>query len=568
MTLSKGGTVTGQIRKPDSTAQGGYTEPNSDEITLVAAANDGFTEFVMGTVVSDPVSRTITRYTISGFKYDIDYSLALMSSNGDLAFPSEGGVRFSQNESTATKSVNLTFRPSRGDCMVVAKRVSAGIQLRFVCSKALRNRTFDDGNLSLILTTSSVDSSGAAIASPDGTGSLISRELSADRKKLTVIYSTTSSEGMFSIRLAAYTSEVDQATGDNFMIDRVYDFYTGVQGVAAGKINNMNGGRVELEGDEDEDELGSIEFPPGTFALNGSTYALVGTTVTVELSKANNRGGLGHGVSALAAGGSSESSLASIRHTLPGGLYEAMQALREGRVGNYRTKASASASVDPFSSFYDIALPAGISHTLQQPARLTMSYDAALSSGDTSGLNVYYYNPDSRRYVLESAGRAVDADNATISVNVDHLSVFVVLAQAPVEGAAANEYTGAELKAHNFPNPFNNTRWKSISLNDAIAAGGYSAAAVPCVTQGTCVRVFIPRGTSGEMYLKIFNVAGELVREMQLTGYSAGTTTVWPWDGLNGSGEKVASGVYIGEVKVGSDKAFFKMAVIKSSKYQ
>ncbi len=92
--LVKGGTVTGQIRKPDSTATGGYTEPNSDEINLVAAANDGFTEFVMGTVVSDSVSRTITRYAISGFKPDIDYSLALMSNNGDMTFPSEGGVRF------------------------------------------------------------------------------------------------------------------------------------------------------------------------------------------------------------------------------------------------------------------------------------------------------------------------------------------------------------------------------------------------------------------------------------------------------------------------------------------
>ncbi|HOW89741.1 MAG TPA: FlgD immunoglobulin-like domain containing protein, partial [Elusimicrobiales bacterium] len=312
---------------------------------------------------------------------------------------------------------------------------------------------------------------------------------------------------------------------------------------------------------------GSVEFQPGTFALDGSTYALVGTTVTVELSKADSRENHGNGVSALSSGGGS-GGLASMRRTVPEGIYQAMQALREGRVGNYRTKAGANADVDPFSSFYDIALPAGISHALRQPARITLSYDTAISSGVVSDLNVYYYNPDSRRYVLENNGRAVDTDNGTISVNVDHLSVFVVLAQAPVAGATAYAYTGAELKAHNFPNPFNNTRWKSISLNDAIAAGGYSASATPCVTQGTCVRVFIPRGTSGEMYLKIFNIAGELVREMELTGYSAGTTTVWPWDGRNGSGEPVASGIYIGEVKVGSDKAFFKMAVVKSSKYQ
>ncbi|OGS08080.1 MAG: hypothetical protein A2270_03290 [Elusimicrobia bacterium RIFOXYA12_FULL_51_18] len=569
--LPKGGTVTGQIRKPDSTAVGGYTEPNSDEISLVTAANDGFTEFVMGTVVSDPVSRTITRYAISGFKPNIDYSLALMSDNNDMTFPSEGSVRFSQDESTATKSVNLTFRPSHGDCMVVSKRGGSGMRLKFVCSKAFRNRTAEDNNLTLILATSSVDSSGHAVSAPDGSGALSDIELSADRKQFTALYSTAASEGMFSIRLAAYTSEIDQATGDNFMIDRVYDFYTGVKSVAASKLNNMRGGRVELEGEEGDDERGAVEFPPGTFALDGSAYALVATTVTVEMLKADDLDGATAGTSALAAGKSGGGRLASVQRTLPKGLYNAMQALREQRVGNYKTRAvsGSGSTVNPFSSFYDISLPAGISHVLQQPARITLSYNTALSSGtDASDLNVYYYNPNSQRYVLESRERTLDRDNGTISVNVDHLSVFVVLAQAPADGATAYAYTGKELKAHNFPNPFNNTRTKSISLNDAIATGGYTAAAAPCTTQGTCIRVFVPAGTSGDMTLKVFNIAGELVREMQLTGYSAGTTNVWPWDGKNGSGAGVASGVYIGEVKVGGDKAFFKMAVIKASKYQ
>jgi len=565
ITLVKGGTVTGQIRKPDSTAPGGYAEPNTDEIDLVAAANDGFSEFVMGTVVSDPVSRTITRYTISGFKPGIGYSLALMSPNGDLVFPAEGReVQFSQDESTATKSMNLTFRPSRGDCMVVVKRVSAGTRLKFSCSKAFRNRTDNDNNLSLILTTSSLDSSGAALTAPNGAGTLSGLELSSDRKSFTAIYSTAAAEGRFSVRLAGYTSEIDQATGDNFMIDTIYDFYTGIRSEAAGKVNNMKGGRVELEGEDGEDERGAVDFPPGTFSLAGSTYAVVGTTATVGLRKADDLDGA-MGTSGISGGGR----VRIDKGALPDDLYEAMQALRERRVGNYRTKAGASVDVNPLSSFYDIALPAGISHVLLQPARITLSYDATLSSG-VAGYdpNVYYYNPDTQRYVLEANGKTVDRDNATISVNVDHLSVFVVLAQSPVDGATAYAYTGMELKAHNFPNPFNNTRWKSINLNDAIATGGYAASAVPCVTQGTCVRVFVPAGTSGEMYLKIFNVAGELVREIQLTGYSAGTTTVWPWDGMNGSGEKVASGIYIGEVKVGKEKAFFKMAVIKDPKYQ
>lgn len=566
--LVKGGTVSGQIRKPDSTATGGYTEPNTDEINLVAAANDGFTEFVIGTVVSDSVSRTITRYAISGFKPDIDYSLALMSSNGDMSFPSEGSVRFTVDESTGTKSINLTYRPSHGDCLAVSKRTSAGLRLRFVCSKAMRNRTAEDNNLTLVLTTSAVDSSGDALAAPNGTGVLSSVELSADRKQFTAIYSSAATEGMFSIRLAAYTSEVDQATGENFRIDRVYDFYTGVKAVAVSRMTNMRGGRVELESEENEDERGAVEFPPGTFALDGNSYALVTTTVAVEMLKADDLEGVtGVGVSALRG---SRPPLSARRGTVPEALYEAMQALREQRVGNYRTKAASggSAVVNPFSSFYDISLPAGISHVLQQPARITLSYDTALSSNTApDDLNVYYYNPGSQRYVLEASGRTLDPDNGTISVNVDHLSAFVVLAQAPVV-SDAYPYTGMELKAHNFPNPFNNKRTKTVAINNAIATGGYAEAAAACTTQGTCIRVFVPRGTTGEMKLKVFNIAGELVREMELTGYTAGATSVWPWDGKNDSGREVASGVYIGEVKVGGDKTFFKMAVIKDSRYQ
>jgi hypothetical protein len=35
------------------------------------------------------------------------------------------------------------------------------------------------------------------------------------------------------------------------------------------------------------------------------------------------------------------------------------------------------------------------------------------------------------------------------------------------------------------------------------------------------------------------------------------------WDGKNDSGNKVASGIYIGILKVGGNKAYWKMAVIK-----
>ncbi|MFH1619043.1 MAG: FlgD immunoglobulin-like domain containing protein [bacterium] len=569
--LQKGATLTGSIQKADPNAQGGFTSPSDDEVAAVAAANDDFTEFVFGSVETDAVSKMVERYTITGFKPGFVYALALLPKNGsDLVFPSEGSsVSFAVGESTAVKTVNLTFRPAVVDCSAVSRKVGNDqFQLKFNCSKAFRNMTTQDNDLSLIISTSALDSAGAALDSPDGTGYMLGSEsrLFANRRQVTAVYRKAAGESRFSVRLKAYASAVDQTTGDNFLIDKVYDFYTGIASVATARVANMQGGSLELEAAEDEAENSRTEFEKGTFAMEGALNASATIQVTVGIRRADNLNAAQ--TQALYAGSSVDEvrALYADPKAFPAGMFEAMKALKEQKVGNYRTRAGANADVTPFSAFYDIFLPAGISHVLRQPARITLTYDADLSSGtDTDDLNVYYYNPDSQRYVLESADRSIDEENHTVSVSVDHLSVFVILAQDPVSNPQL--YAG-ELKAYNFPNPFNNTRTKTKNTNKLVVSGGYDTTDPACTTQGTCIRVFVPPGVSGDMNLKIFNTAGELVKEEKLTGYTAGTTNVWPWDGKNSAGRQVASGVYIGEVKVGGKKAFFKMAVIKSSKYE
>ena len=63
--------------------------------------------------------------------------------------------------------------------------------------------------------------------------------------------------------------------------------------------------------------------------------------------------------------------------------------------------------------------------------------------------------------------------------------------------------------------------------------------------------------------IKIFDMAAELVRTMHADGLTAGTHNYIEWDGTNDHGEKVASGVYIGRLEIGSQTKTFKMAVVK-----
>ncbi|MEK9144478.1 MAG: FlgD immunoglobulin-like domain containing protein, partial [Elusimicrobiota bacterium] len=81
--------------------------------------------------------------------------------------------------------------------------------------------------------------------------------------------------------------------------------------------------------------------------------------------------------------------------------------------------------------------------------------------------------------------------------------------------------------------------------------------------RGTMIRVGLPAGLSGEGKIHIFNVAGERVKGITFTAGSGARFNYVEWDGTNDNGRDVASGVYFGEVKIGGQKKFFRMALIK-----
>ena len=166
--------------------------------------------------------------------------------------------------------------------------------------------------------------------------------------------------------------------------------------------------------------------------------------------------------------------------------------------------------VNPFSSFYDIFLPAGVSHFFPQgkEAQLCLMYDSGVS--DPASLNIYYYNQNTDEYLLEGQDKTVDTDNQRICVNIAHASVFTVL------GSSASVITGGgytgELGVLNFPNPFN-LKSKTVTLQNRDTAGSASQ-----TINGTMIKISLPPSMNGNIEIKIYDVVGEQVRTLDDSG--------------------------------------------------
>jgi hypothetical protein len=214
-----------------------------------------------------------------------------------------------------------------------------------------------------------------------------------------------------------------------------------------------------------------------------------------------------------------------------------------------------SAEVDPFSSFYDLFLPVGVSHFFPEgkEARLCLAYDDSVA--DPYALNVYYFNEATNEFLLESENKAVDTDNQRICVSLGHASVFTVLnsSASVISGAG---YTG-ELAVMNFPNPFN-LKTKTVTLQNP------GSASASQTVEGTMMKVSVPADIAGSLEIEIFSVSGERVRTIRDNIPAGGAHYYIEWDGRNDSGSKVASGTYVARMTIGGgNEKFFKMAVLK-----
>lgn len=124
-------------------------------------------------------------------------------------------------------------------------------------------------------------------------------------------------------------------------------------------------------------------------------------------------------------------------------------------------------------------------------------------------------------------------------------------------------FTGTEIEAFNFPNPFNAT------ARGFLFTGTKTSSQQTLRAEGsTVIRYALPANLGAgpvRVTLQIYDVAGELVRRLDFGSQTTGFYHYGDWDGKNEDGETVASGVYLGRLTIeGSSRSkIFKMAVIK-----
>ena len=574
ITLELGGSVSGKIVKRDG------SPPSEEEVAGVAAANFSQNEFVVGSIEFDPTARTVSAYHLSGFKPGVAYDLILLPKDKSSrpVLPPEG-VGFSVTSATTSLTdYTLSYPTDKPDCTADAKALgNSQFQVRIECTVALRKTSDADDDAAQIVYVSSRTgpdatsplSANTGHAAPNSTGKLLGpggetypsgREIAGTRKKITVIYRATSTaETAFSVHFTAYFADKDQTTGQHFLVDKIFDFFTGLDSDVDADISNIQGGEAELEPSGDDEtnskaERSKLAMSPGTFSQNdGSVCA--SCTVTLGISKHTDQS-LAKTLAVLNGGIMPQGIGAGVLpRSLPGEM--------EAALGAYRALATTMtvSGTQALSSFYSIFLPATIRHQLSQPADLTLSY-AASAATDTSKVNVWFYNATTGKYQKEDTNRRVDSDNQTITVKIDHLSTFVVLEGTPVENVART-FGGSGIQVAPFPNPADCITHSGIARNNLLGAGGNHNAFV-----GPMIRYSLPdsgRGDYRGTKIVIYNVAGERVRVIDQGSLEGGKTYYMPWDCRNETGRVITSGVYIGEVVWGKDRKLFKIAIIKGS---
>ncbi len=513
ITLRRGASLKGTITKPDGSG------PSTSEMNMVVGVDDDFQEFVFGTVDANSDTNIISGYSITGFKTGVDYSLIAISDSDDI-MELKTGIRFSTT--TEDRTLNLVFRPASPTVFVTQSRTGNHVSVRFFSTHKLRNLTPSDSDLNQILTLTS------------GRGTISSSSINSSRDTINMVYDIPANESSFKVRLR-FTSIVvdpDSLSGANFTFDKEFQIYGGVGRMRRVSIANATGGNAKMEG-----------IPMGESFSSGSFDVDRSSRVEVILLSATSLNDLSGAAPAAAPAARAQGVMGAAQRLGPAAYPSA----------SLFKAVNLAPAVSPFSDFYEVLLPAGISHTLKKDALLTLHYDATVA--DPSKINVYYFDPGNNVFLLEANKRVLDTKNKTITVAVNHASTFVVLQNnAPVVGA--NDYTGREIIVYNFPNPFN-LKTKTVALSNAPSA--------PTQTiSGTMIKYALPVGKTGTVKIEIYTMVGELVRTIVNDSPTGGAYYYLEWDGKNDGGKNVASGVYLARMTLnGGEEKFFKMAVIK-----
>ncbi|MEW6557065.1 MAG: carboxypeptidase regulatory-like domain-containing protein [Elusimicrobiota bacterium] len=507
LTLKVGAKISGEIKKPDG------KRPSKDELDIIVAATDDMADILVGQLKK--TGNEITGYELSGFQAGKSYNILFILPEGFELVPAVCGFTVAYSSYVNT-NYNLEYKPVKPVVFSRATRAGNKFTIYFELTSALRNTMPSDNDLSQIITIVS------------GNGELSDRYLAPNRKALSCIYTAPSSENRFVLKIKGYSRIINPETGTEFEIDEPFEYYCGIGAKNRIRISNLRGGKITLEGD-----ASNVQFLSGAFEVTSSTI-----TLYVEFTKAETYEELK--VTQSPTKGAPGFVIPRGAPAYSGNTYKAMETLK-------------TVGISPFSSFYEIMLPAGISRVLKKDAKLSLQYSSVTVS-DPTELNVYYYDEQNNVYLLEKKNKTVDTAANTITVSVNHASVFVLL-KSNLQTIVGNTYTGTEVIVYNFPNPFNLvSKTKNLTHSSQ-----------QITTKGTVIKYAIPPDYGNvDVKITIYNIVGELIREIEEGIKSGGYYYYTEWNGENDYQKEVASGVYLGKLEVGEHKhKFFKLAVIK-----
>jgi len=513
VTFQKGPVLLATLKMPDG------SPVTTSNVNFAAAVTADFSSMVFGQINSDANTQNILSIRFSGFDLSPKtYSVVLGDQMGTITMPTEGQrVIFNSNDDSSTLA--LTYQPAQPATFVHVTKAGQDVNLKFYFTGSLRNLGGDQDPTQWVSVT-------------QGRGNLSQYFVTEDRTRFDVSYTPAPNEQTATLHFSAYSSQINRITNSEFLITKDIVLRFGQKAQTEKNISPLLGGSLDLS---DSDDPSTVHLPQNAMRNSDGSQPDATSSMLFEFFATDDQ--------TTIAAVSPAARMAQMSTRGPTAyISEAWAAL---------TSARSQSSVNPLSSFYSVLLPAGVSHTLNQNATLTLSYN---TNDDPNLLNVYFY--DGTKYLIENSQRTIDSVNHTISISVSHLSTFVVLqSNQPViivNGGAGSE---ADIEVFNFPNPFDlQTKTKALSR------GGDTTT---LSTDGTIIRYFIPGSKAGAAQITIYDVVGEKVRSLDLGTPAADTYNYVTWNGHNDAGRKVASGVYIGILKVGGEKKTWKMAVIK-----
>jgi hypothetical protein len=166
-----------------------------------------------------------------------------------------------------------------------------------------------------------------------------------------------------------------------------------------------------------------------------------------------------------------------------------------------------------------------------------MSYEGDLTRAAILSQTTSNNNGSTARVIMSGVGfiRLRDARATGTLARAHHLRDILVFMQTTpdiVTGAATPSSDVYSL-SQNYPNPFNPTTTIDYSLRDR-----------------------------SQVTLKIYNVAGQLIRTLVNDAKTAGAHTI-SWDGRNNAGQTVSSGVYFYRLQAKEFVQTRKMVLLK-----